>query len=91
MKIWDYTLKIQDEWKQALNNQITVQKLAEVIEKKLEAIDFGAEDNYRRDQLVEEFSRFSEDETGDKDDFDEIFAELYDFADEVHLWVQTII
>lgn len=91
MPNWKFALRIQPEWEAAKNDDITVQQLAKVIADRLEAIDFGEPDNFEASNLVELFRDFAEEENGDKNEFDNIFAMLYDFADDVKLWIQTII
>lgn len=91
MATWKYHLNIKTEWDATKNAELSVQELASVIADRLAAIDFGDDDNFRRDNLVEDFQVLADDEGADTDEFDALFNELYNFADEVRLWVQTII
>jgi len=88
---WKHRLDVKCPWEQASNDEITIQQLAEIVAKKLLAIDFKDEDvNYDRDDIADEFQGLSEDESAGRDDFDCVLARLYDFADEDHrLWVKT--
>lgn len=90
MANWKYNLNIKAEWVQAELNKITIQQLASVAAKRLSLIDFKDEDvNFDRDDLVDEFEGLSEDLTATRDDFDNVWDRLYDFADANRLWIAT--
>lgn len=81
---WNYTLNIKEEWRQAKNDEISVQELAKIIAaktKKFKLEDFDKED------LIFEFEEFSKDDSLDKDDFDELWNQYYDWADSRRVWV----
>ena len=83
MAQWQRTLAIKDEWQAAQNGEITQQKLAGVIADRLNVIGSYANEYVEnlRQELVEQFLGFSEDETADVRDFDYLMSDLYDWAD----------
>ena len=87
MAQWFHTLNIKEEWHQAKNNEITVQQLSEIIVKKLKKIKI---DSFEKDDLIMEFIEFSEDKSLDKDDFDDLWNEFYDWADSNRVWVKIL-
>lgn len=90
MANWKHTLNLKVEWEQADEDKITVQQLASIVAAKLSKIDFKDEDvNYDRDEFVDELEGFSEDLTATKNDFDNVWERLYDWADDEHrLWIE---
>lgn len=90
MAKWNHHLRIKTEWQQAEEDKITIQQLAAIAAKKLSQIDFKNEDvNFDRDDFVDELEGLSEDLTASRNDFDNVWSRLYDFADEHRLWVET--
>lgn len=90
MPRWDHYLRIKEEWQAAQDDKISHQQLAKVIADRLEKIDFNDEDaNFQRDELVDMFRGIQDDEGAEISLFDSIMSDLYDFADEVRLWVET--
>lgn len=88
MPNWKHHLDLKVEWKKGEENQITVQQLAAFAAKKLSKIDFHNDDvNFDRDDFVDELEGLSEDLTATKDNFDNVWERLYDFADEHRLWI----
>ena len=82
MSQWIRTLHIKEEWKQAKEGKITIQKLAEVIYKRLSLFKHMEED-YEFQNILEQFDDLSKQkECNADDDFDPIMEELYDWADE---------
>lgn len=83
MAQWQRMLNIKQEWEDAKRNAITIQQLAQIISDKLSKIpDFKDEDiNDQRDDLACDFQRFSEGESADKNEFDDLMEHLYDWAD----------
>lgn len=81
---WNYTLNIKEEWEQAKNDEISVQELAKIIAEKTKK--FKLED-FDKDDLIFELEEFSKDDSLDKDDFDELWNQYYDWADSRRVWV----
>ena len=81
---WVTTLHLSQEWKQADDDEITVHQLAKAAAKKLKLLDMSKmSDRVRdeRDELVDELEGLADDEDADKDDFDNVWSRVYDWAD----------
>jgi hypothetical protein len=92
MSKWKAELDLSEEWSQADDEEITIYQLATTVADRLEQLSVPGLSvrghNERRD-LVHGFREFAADGTESADDFDEIFAELYEWADENRVWVST--
>jgi len=80
MSKWLCRLNIADVHEAARNHEITPQQLANSIAVRLSALKCPASVEAEKDELVVDFTEFSQGE-GDFDDFDEIMEKLYDWAD----------
>lgn len=92
MAQWNYKLDMKEPWRQRQEGEITIQQLAATFAKRLAKVDFKDEIgdvNFDRDNFVDEFEGLSEDTTASTDDFDDVLARIYDFADEHRLWIAT--
>jgi hypothetical protein len=90
MAQWNYKLDVKEPWRQRQEGEITIQQLAATVAKRLVKVDFRDEDiNFDRDDFVDELLGLSEDTSATADDFDDVLARLYDFADEHRLWIAT--
>jgi hypothetical protein len=83
---WQRTLNLTPQWEMATEEGITTSHLARVISERLaelEAFDLDNEDdiNELRDDLVDDFKKFSEGGTDDQEEFNFLMAELYDWGD----------
>ena len=87
---WNYKLDVKEPWRQRQEGEITIQQLAATVAKRLVKVDFHDEDiNFDRDDFVDELLGLSETLSATADDFDDVLARLYDFADEHRLWIAT--
>lgn len=84
MADWQRTLNLLPEWRSAQDGEITPQLMAGVIASRLRQLEsFGDPTglDYGREEIAERFDEFSSDPGADAEDFDEIMADLYDWAD----------
>lgn len=83
MAQWQRTIRLQPTWDKAKSHEISIQELAAVISKKLKALRPFNDDyiDSERDNLVDEFEGLAEDESADREDFDDIMCRLYDWGD----------
>lgn len=83
MANWQRKLRLQPEWGQRQDNEITAHQLAAAIARKLRALrpfhDESIDDE--RDEIADEFDAFSRDAEADVDDFDDVMTRLYDWGD----------
>lgn len=83
MANWQRHLKLQPEWGQAQDEEISPQELAAVIAKRLKAL-MPFKDGYAEQQrldLVDDFEAAAEDADLTVNDFDYLMSELYDWGD----------
>lgn len=84
MAYWHRELKLNPEWRQAQEREITPQEFGRSAAAKLRRIrDFDGFPhlNQERDELAEQFEDFANDATGDFDDVDDLMQALYDWGD----------
>lgn len=90
MPKWNHTINLKDEWKQTKEDKMTVQQFASIVASKLEKITLLDEfDEEEKDELVEEFKCFSEEDYLTENDFDVLWNEFYYFTDHNRIWVKT--
>jgi hypothetical protein len=80
MARWKHTLRIKEEWNACKEGAISVTELTQVIIKKLK--DLSIENDYELEDILDEFQIFVDDDSQDKDEFDDIWERLYDWADQ---------
>ena len=76
---WVRTLDIKEAWQASRDEKISLQKLSEIIAKKL--IKFDTEDGLELGCVIEQFQALSEDEDPSVEDFDYAMEDLYNWAD----------
>lgn len=83
MAKWQRHLRMQPEWGQAQEDELTIQELAGVVAKRLRALRPFAEEHIeeKRDELAEEFEWIAKSPDADREDFDSWMEELYDWGD----------
>lgn len=105
MRDWNYIVRLRDEWERAETGDLSVADLAKIVADKLSQITrFGEVGEFDEDalppwleprdaenlwDLIETFRYSGDDQSLDKNDFDSILSELYDWADDVGVWVET--
>jgi hypothetical protein len=90
MADWQRTLRLQPEWNQAANDEITVQQCAKVIAERLRALEPFGETVKRtarnvdqeREAIAEQLEALAEDEEATTEHFDYVMDMLYDWADQ---------
>lgn len=83
MADWQRTLYLQPEWDQASDDGIALGTLAGVIAKRLRALK-PFDDEYldgMRDDIADEFESLRDDPDADRDWFNAVMDNLYDWAD----------
>lgn len=81
MADWKHTLNLLPEWDQAKEGEIPINKLSEVVAKRLASLNIRGHIADERDEIVEEFKMLANDPVASTDDFDDVMHMLYDFAD----------
>lgn len=81
MTKWLHTLNLCPEWKQAEDEVISFTDMAAIVAQRLKTLDFGANFNGVRDELVELFENVAVDKAATVEDFNYAMNELYDFGD----------
>lgn len=84
MANWQTKLDVRDLWKQHDDGEITVQQIATEMANRLEKLKWPIDLTGiapGRDKFVEELQSLAEDEDADVDNFDDVLARLYDWAD----------
>ena len=92
MAHWNHTIDIAFEWEQAEDDVITIKSLIEVIKTR-----FSALPQHLQNEAAEYLTEFSdlvsitpENEDLDREDFDVIWNDLYNWADANRVWIKTI-
>lgn len=83
MANWQRRLKLTPEWDQAQEGEISIQTLARVTAKRLRSLApfENAELDEARDEIAEQFEAIADDADADTGDYDNVMADLYDWAD----------
>jgi hypothetical protein len=89
MANWQYILDINDAWEKAEEDKITSIDLAKVVVERLIELRpkiyhrFGSDSSYveQLDSIIINFESFIDDNEDDDSLFNEVFDELYDWAD----------
>lgn len=87
MAKWKATLDIREDWQAAEREQISVQVLCERLIPKLE--DIGRKLNDNLSDFITELQEIVDDPNAEFDDFDEVLEDLYDWADDNRVWVES--
>lgn len=80
MARWKYTLRIKEEWNACKEGTISISELVKVIIEKLKALHI--KNDYELENILDDFEIFAEDDSEDRDEFDDIWERLYDWADQ---------
>ena len=86
MSEWKYTIDIYDEWQASKRGELSLHDLSKVILghlRRIEEIIGPLSDPYFK-ALLDNFEMFAEDGEGsvDRDEFDSVMDELYDWGDQ---------
>jgi hypothetical protein len=86
MANWQRTLRLNPEWEQAQEHEISTQELAGAVATKLKLLKpFKAEwddINTERDDIADEFLNLAEDEAATQQNFNYVMQSLYDWGDQ---------
>lgn len=83
MAKWQSTLDLAEEWEAAQNKEISTARLAAIVHKKLlELPALGEEYDQKRVEIAEEFECLAADPEVTFDEFNMLWEELYDWADQ---------
>jgi hypothetical protein len=88
MSKWKKTFDVSDMWRKAKNDEITIQVLSKTVAERLEKLKKSDDYGLEIEDFVDEFKDFSQDESLDKNDFDNIWNRFYNFADRNRIWVK---
>src|SRR5690242_4000049 len=85
MANWQRTIRLNPEWDQAKEGEISIQALAAIVAKKLRAIRPFGEDyedlNETREELIDEFESLASDPTAGTSAFDYVMESLFNWGD----------
>lgn len=86
MANWTYTLDLKDEWGKSKRDEIPIYELARIISEKLKVMKEKAPEKHLRwfsllEEIIEEFESFAEAKEEDRDLFDNMMGNLYDWGD----------
>lgn len=87
MRNWKTSLKIKDAWVKAQNEEITTEELIKIIMQKTKTLNIKKD--YWLDAIMEKFEEMLDIGDPSKDDFDIIWNDFYDWADNNDCWVET--
>lgn len=82
MANWKYKINLKEEWKAAQAGEMTIQQLAQRVRHLLGRLPVAKTDATLA-ALIEDFQGIVDDPYTDADDFDEVWAQLYDWGDTV--------
>ena len=90
MRRWKYRIALKKEWKAAKNGEMDVEVLTKEIGKKIRVLlaDNPTLNGMFIDGVTSTLESFSGD---DLDEFDDIFDNLYNWADVHDVWVETVL
>lgn len=92
MANWKHTIDMQPEWKQSQDGQGSVRAVIQKLSHQCEAMPAHLRDSELEDVLCSFqnlLDNTPEDEDVDADEFDYVWSELYDWADEKKVWIKT--
>lgn len=83
MAKWQRTLKLNPQMQAFRNGEITLKELSASVAEKLRKVrEFGVPGiDEEREEIADAFDGLAEDVEADADDFDNVLARLYDWAD----------
>ena len=90
MTKWKYTIDIKKEWEECGEEKISTLELTKkVIEELDKYLNIRGEDE-SLEYIRDNFQGLIDCDIDDKDEFDGILEELYDWADESRVWIKTM-
>lgn len=88
MTAWKQTLDLSDVWKLAKSGALPLPQLCSTIADRVEQLK--SDTLFPRLDLVDKFRELALVSDLEEDEFDEVFEELYDFADRDRIWVRLM-
>ena len=87
---WKYKLNLKEDWQKAERKEITAKELADIIIDKIinSAFSSKLDDDFELQDIINELNGMGADDSFD--DFDVIWDQFYDWADENKVWVVII-
>ncbi len=92
---WKYKLNLKEDWQKAERKEITAKELADIIVDKIINSNFYCDakekynhQDYELEDIIDELKGMGADDSFD--DFDVIWDQFYDWADENKVWVVII-
>lgn len=85
MSKWNYTFDIKDDWKKAENDEISAKQLSNIVVEKIKSSAFYSKNKEDLNDIIWDFEEIREHDSFD--DFDTIWSDFYDWADENRVWV----
>jgi hypothetical protein len=88
MANWKSVLDVKEEWRKALNEEITIKELLEIIIPKMKQLPFP--DDEELQSIIYDFEVLATEEFAEDKDFNYYWEELYDWANYDHnCWIGT--
>ena len=92
MPRWNHTINLNPEWKQAKDGEISISTLIDAIIARFKHLPSSLQEEVQSNlddlkSLQEEAFDLQDDV--DANEFDEIWREIYDWADEARVWLNT--
>lgn len=83
MATWQRTLDLKNAWECRKNGNLSIGDLCNIVAKKLKSFRNFKNENIdsEKEDIIEEFECLGESENPNANEFDEILAALYDWAD----------
>ena len=89
MTNWQYTLDIKDIWEKTKDDPEHISELCSQIADRLNIINMSVEFHcIDRSMWVEDFRYMGNEQDIDQEEFNNLWAEFYDWADTIKLWVK---
>lgn len=83
---WNHTVNVVGPWQKAENNEITASQLAGELVTALEKLP---KELLSTLDMLDELREFSNESPGDDDEFDDLFDDVYAWADNNSVWIKT--
>ncbi len=88
MRNWKHKFDLKEDWQRAKRKEITAKELADIIINKIVNSTFYSNNDDELQDIINELKGMGADDSFD--DFDVIWDQFYDWADENKVWVVII-
>jgi hypothetical protein len=81
MAEWKYVLDVKDAWQKTKKNELTIKEFISILITKVQELNI--QNDSLLEYLMEDFKGLLEEDSIDIEEFDGLWEELYDWADQV--------